>query len=140
MGKKQRGKLRWPVPGFRRITSGYRTAERPNHAGIDIGRNLAPERAIEGTPVLAVAEGRVQQVVNGHATMGNMVMINHGDGMITRYLHNRQNLVRAGQEVKRGEAIAQVGNTGASTGPHLHFEIIQDGKATDPLGYDYEDI
>ena len=123
----------WPVPGFGRVTSKFRTAERPNHQGIDIGRNLSPAAPIDGAEVVAAAGGTVSAVAAMHPTMGNMVEIDHGGGLRTRYMHNSANLVAKGQAVRRGEAIARVGSTGSSTAPHLHFEVRAGGAAVDPL-------
>ena len=128
-------KLEWPVPGYKRVTSGYRTAERPKHQGIDIGRNLTPAQAIEGATIVAAAEGKVLTVIANHASMGNMVAIDHGGGVITRYMHNKRNLVSVGQEIKKGEPLGMVGSTGNSTGPHLHFEVMINGTAVDPMQY-----
>lgn len=94
------------------------------HRGIDIS-------APPDSPVRAVRDGRV--IFSGWKEgFGNIVEIDHGDGTITRYGHNSRNLVSTGDEVKRGTPIALVGNTGLSTGPHLHFEVIVDGKPVDP--------
>jgi len=124
----------WPVPGFGRVTSKFRTAERPNHQGIDIGRSLSPPAPIDGAEVVAAAGGTVSAVARLHPTMGNMIEIDHGGGLSTRYMHNRENMVAKGQAVCRGDVIARVGSTGSSTAPHLHFEVRQGGEAVDPLG------
>lgn len=113
----------WPVPGFYRVSSGFRTAERPNHVGIDIGRNVDPPRSIEGACIVAVADGRVSGWGMLHESMGNWISIDHGEGWSTRYLHNQLNLVAKGEYVRQGDVIGLVGNTGRSYGPHLHFEI-----------------
>ena len=125
----------WPVPGFYRVSSGFRTAERPAHAGIDIGRNLSPPRPVEGAAIVAPADGRVADAGTLHASMGNWIAIDHGGGWTTRYMHNEINLVGKGEEVRRGAVIGLVGNTGRSSGPHLHFELIRDGRHLDPLDY-----
>ena len=125
--------LIWPVPGYYRVTSMYMTPERPNHRGIDIGRSLSPPRAIDGATVVAAAGGTVSAVATGHRTMGNMVEVDHGGGLRTRYMHNRVNLAAPGQAVAQGDAIALVGSTGSSTAPHLHFEVILGGAHVDPL-------
>jgi len=94
------------------------------HDGVDIA-------APTGTPVKAAAAGRV--IFSGSvAGYGNMVEVDHGDGMVTRYGHNSVNLVAAGDEVQAGQSIALVGSTGRSTGSHLHFEVRKAGKPVDP--------
>jgi YD repeat-containing protein len=94
------------------------------HEGVDI---TAPS----GTAVKAAADGKV--IFSGHiAGYGNLVEIDHGDGWVTRYGHNAANLVTAGHDIKAGQAIALVGNTGRSTGPHVHFEVRKAGKPVNP--------
>jgi len=66
---------------------------------------------------------------------GNLVEINHGDGYVTRYAHNERTLVKVGDTVKRGETIALMGSTGHSTGPHVHFEVLRNGRQVDPLSF-----
>jgi murein DD-endopeptidase MepM/ murein hydrolase activator NlpD len=97
------------------------------HKGIDIN-------APEGTPVRAVMDGRVKFSgwLKGY---GNTVIIEHSNGLETRYSHNRQNLVKVGDLVRQGEVIAEVGNSGISTGNHLHFEVLSQGKPIDPEGF-----
>ncbi len=87
-----------------------------------------------GTPILAAAKGRVVRAgwVPG---LGEMVEIDHGFGYTTRYGHASKLHVRVGQEVSRGQLIAQVGSTGIATGPHLHYEIWQNGVAQDPMEF-----
>lgn len=94
------------------------------HTGLDYPADV-------GTPVMAAAGGVVISA-DQHAAYGNTVEIDHGRGLMTRYAHNSRILVKAGDLVKRGQAIAEVGNTGRSTGPHLHFEVIVDGVPQDP--------
>jgi murein DD-endopeptidase MepM/ murein hydrolase activator NlpD len=67
--------------------------------------------------------------------LGQYVDINHGNGYVTRYGHNQRALVVAGQVVARGQPIATLGSSGRATGPHLHFEVLRDGRPVDPLGY-----
>ena len=64
-----------------------------------------------------------------------LVEINHGDGFTTRYAHNERTLVTVGQTVKRGESVALMGSTGRSTGPHVHFEVLRNGRQVDPLSF-----
>ena len=66
---------------------------------------------------------------------GKMIEINHSDGYLTRYAHNRENLAKVGMLVKRGDVIASMGNTGRSTGPHVHFEVYKDGRTVNPATY-----
>ena len=123
----------WPVPGFTRVSSQFRTVERPNHMGIDIGRNISPPKQILGADIVAVADGLVTAVGVYHSSKGNWLEICHGGGIVTRYMHNYRNLVVRGQYVWQGDVIALVGNTGRSDGPHLHFEVIYNGRHIDPL-------
>jgi len=97
------------------------------HPGLDL---VAPS----GTPILASAGGRVVQAGerNGY---GNAVDIRHGDGMVTRYGHASRLLVKTGDYVMPGQEIAEIGSTGRSTGPHLHFEVILDGAQINPSPY-----
>lgn len=97
------------------------------HEGIDIS-------AAHGTPILAAAKG-VVTFSGWMAGLGNMVEIDHGFGYVTRYGHASKLLVRKGQEVTRGEVIAQVGSTGISTSSHLHYEVRVGGKAVNPMNY-----
>jgi murein DD-endopeptidase MepM/ murein hydrolase activator NlpD len=97
------------------------------HEGVDIA-------ALTGTPILAAAKGRIVKAEweNGY---GQMVEIDHGYGFTTRYGHTSKILVRVGQEVKRGDVIALVGNTGIATSSHLHYEVRMGGKPMNPLNY-----
>ena len=125
------GKLKWPVGGGGGYVSsvfGWRWLS--FHEGIDIS-------AEEGLPVMASHDGKVVYSGSGIQGYGNLVVIK-GDGILSVYAHNSRNRVRAGSEVRRGDQIADVGMTGKSTGPHLHFETRikdQSGRnaAVDPL-------
>lgn len=97
------------------------------HGGIDFVAEV-------GTPILAAAVGIVMNVER-HQEYGNMVEIDHGDGLSTRYAHAATVLVKTGQMVKRGQKIATVGSTGRSTGPHLHFEVRVDGVVQNPTRF-----
>lgn len=97
------------------------------HEGIDF-------IAEPGTPILAAAAGIVQ-VAERHPQYGNMVDIDHGNNLITRYAHAQQVFVKPGEFVKRGQRIAVVGSTGRSTGPHLHFEVRVGGVAQNPMRF-----
>jgi murein DD-endopeptidase MepM/ murein hydrolase activator NlpD len=97
------------------------------HKGVDFAG--AP-----GSPVVAVATGVVTWA--GERTgYGKLIEINHGDGFTTRYAHNERTLVTVGQTVKRGETIALMGSTGRSTGPHVHFEVLRNGRQVNPLSF-----
>jgi murein DD-endopeptidase MepM/ murein hydrolase activator NlpD len=95
------------------------------HAGIDIA-------APAGTPVVAAAAGRVS-AANYSSTAGNLVHIEHGGGVQTRYFHLQRSVVGVGANVAQGQLIGYVGSTGRSTGPHLHWEVRINGQAIDPL-------
>jgi murein DD-endopeptidase MepM/ murein hydrolase activator NlpD len=97
------------------------------HEGIDIAAPM-------GTPVLASAAGRVVKI-DTQAGYGRMVTLDHGNGVVTRYAHLSKWLVQPGQRVKRGEEIALVGNSGITTAPHLHYEVIVNGQHQDPLKF-----
>lgn len=97
------------------------------HTGIDLG-------VATGTPVYAMADGEVI-IARYYGAYGNTVVINHGGGITSLYGHNSQILVSEGQKVKKGQMISKSGNTGFSTGPHLHFEVRQNGTPIDPSPY-----
>lgn len=119
----------WPLKG--RITSRFGPRPKPcadcssYHKGLDIAQN-------SGTPIMAAGAGKVS--FSGPASgYGNVVYIDHGNNVQTRYAHASKLLVSSGQEVSQGQQVALVGSTGHSTGPHLHFEIRINDKAIDPL-------
>lgn len=117
--------LRWPFSGY--ISSTYGNRSRDFHKGIDIaGRS--------GTPFVAAASGRVVEA-GWSGGYGNMILIDHGNGIKTRYGHASKILVSIGQRVTKGQTIALLGSTGISTGPHLHFEVIINGNAVNPRNY-----
>ncbi len=97
------------------------------HEGIDVSAPM-------GAPIVAPAAGTVT-MVTVQTGYGNVLEIDHGGGIMTKYAHCSRIVVRVGQRVKRGQVIANVGNTGLSTGPHLHYEIHVQGKVVDPLTY-----
>lgn len=100
------------------------------HEGIDIA-------APKGTPILAAAKGRVT-FAGRNGDYGLMVEIDHGHGLVTRYAHASKLVVKQGQVVERWQKIAEVGSTGLSTGPHLHYEVLQNGRAVNPRNFIYE--
>ncbi len=118
----------WPTRGWLSSYFGKRKSPFSGrivmHEGLDIAANT-------GTPVVAPADGIVARVEYS-STYGNTVVIDHGYGYQTLYAHNSRNLVKVGQRIKRGERIAQVGNTGVSTGPHLHYEVHLNGVPINP--------
>jgi len=97
------------------------------HEGIDVSAPM-------GAPIVAPAAG-VVTLVTRQTGYGNVLEIDHGDGIVTKYAHCSRIVVRVGQHVKRGQMIANVGNTGLATGPHLHYEIHVNGRVVDPLTY-----
>ena len=119
--------LIWPAQGT--FTSGYGWRWGRMHKGIDIANNV-------GTPIVAAARGRVSFAGWHEGGYGYFVEITHEDGSRTRYGHNSNLLVREGQQVDQGQVISQMGSTGRSTGPHLHFEVLPPGEgATNPLQF-----
>ncbi|MFN0153067.1 MAG: murein hydrolase activator EnvC family protein [Gaiella sp.] len=117
--------LVWPVAGP--VTSGYGWRWGRLHEGIDIA-------VPEGTPVVAAAGGTVLEAGWGGG-YGNLVVIDHGNGLATAYAHNSSLAVAPGSTVGQGQVVAYSGNTGSSTGPHVHFEVRVNGGSVDPLGY-----
>lgn len=103
------------------------------HAGIDFA-------AAMGTPIYATADGKVANVEVKFSGYGKMVEVDHGFGYRTRYAHMHDFAVRTGQTVKRGDLIGYVGNTGLSTAPHLHYEVMINGQHVDPVHYFYNDL
>ena len=121
----------WPTRGFVSSTFGYRvspfTSVKKMHEGLDLA-------APKGTDVVAPADGVVTfSGVKG--AYGNIIVVDHGYGLVTRYGHLSKVLVEPGQQVKRGSSIARVGNTGRSTGDHLHYEVRIDGVPVNPTRY-----
>ena len=117
----------WPTKGV--LTSRYGWRWGRMHKGIDIAAPI-------GTPVLAAAPGFVLRAGWNYGGYGNLVDIQHADGSVTRYAHNKRLLVQLGQPVEQGQQISEMGSTGYSTGPHLHFEVHPVGKgAVNPIAY-----
>lgn len=127
------GAFRWPCPSSTRVTSDYGTRVSPmsgassNHKGIDIG-------ASAGADIIAAADGTVTAASYSSAA-GNYVMIDHGGGLYTVYMHASSLLVSPGQTVSAGDVIAKVGSTGISTGSHLHFGVSLNGSYVSPWSY-----
>lgn len=123
---------RYPTTGTHRISSHFSRSRRHPVTG-----RVAPHNGVDfamptGTPVLSIGDGVVTRVHN-HPFAGKYVEIQHGSHYASRYLHLSRTLVRRGQTVKRGERVALSGNTGRSTGPHLHFELHVRGRPVNPL-------
>ncbi len=120
-----------PARGYR--TRGYGMQSDPFtgykrfHGGVDIGNKT-------GTPIYATADGVVKSVSRG-SDLGKLITINHGYGYKTRYGHLSKIEVKRGQKVRRGDLVGLMGSTGYSTGPHLHYEVIKNGKQANPLEY-----
>lgn len=120
-----------PCKGWLTSRFGYRkspiTGRREFHKGHDIATR-------KGTPILVSADG-VVKFTGSKGLLGKVIVIDHGYGMITRYAHVHKILKKVGQKVERGETIATVGNTGRSTGPHLHYEVHLNGVPVNPARY-----
>jgi murein DD-endopeptidase MepM/ murein hydrolase activator NlpD len=121
----------WPVRGF--VTSGFGRRRSPlgggttMHSGIDISNRV-------GTPIRAPARGAVT-FAGPDGAYGISITLDHGNGIVTRYAHLNRPLVKVGDYVQRGDVIGELGNTGRSTGPHLHYEVILNGTPVDPMRY-----
>ncbi len=128
------GRLMWPSRNTRKISSYFGMRIHPiygypkMHNGIDIGASY-------GTDILASADGVVTSVTYNEGGYGWYIVVYHGDGISTLYAHCSSIIASVGETVKQGQVIALVGSTGASTGPHIHFEVRENGTPVDPLGY-----
>ncbi|MCM8558498.1 M23 family metallopeptidase [Sphingomicrobium sediminis] len=117
-----------------RLTSSYGTRRDPfrgrrsNHKGIDLAGPV-------GTPILSTADGRVVRAGWNSGGYGNLIEIDHGNGITTRYAHLSKVQVKRGDRVLRGEQIGKMGSTGRSTGSHLHYEVRIDGRAVNPIPF-----
>jgi murein DD-endopeptidase MepM/ murein hydrolase activator NlpD len=120
-----------PVAGPVGSGFGFRTDPITGRGALHMGLDFPAD---VGTPIVSAAGGVVINTEN-HAAYGNMVDIDHGSGLVTRYAHASKLLVKTGDLVKRGQAVALVGNTGRSTGPHLHFEVLVDGVPQNPARF-----
>lgn len=116
----------WPVAGA--ISSTFGIRGRRMHRGVDL-------RAAEGSSIRASRDGIVVYSGRGFRGYGNLVILDHGDGFLTVYAHNRKNLVRLNEAVRAGDTVALAGHTGNATAAHVHFEIRMGEKAVDPLSY-----
>ena len=121
------GNLQWPVrQGL--FGRGYGSGEGGYHLAIDIAGEM-------GSDVYAAAPGVVGYVGNELRGYGNVILIVHPGGWVTLYGHNKRVIVRSGEHVRQGQAIAELGSTGRSMGPHVHFELIYQGRNCDPLPF-----
>ncbi len=119
----------WPLDaGTGTVSSGFGVREGHPHEGIDIAAPV-------GAPIRAVDDGEVAYAGNGLRGYGNVVLVRHGEGFLTVYAHNAQNLVQTGQRVARGQIIGRVGQSGHASGPHLHFEVRYGDAPRNPLRY-----
>ncbi len=120
-----------PTTGWTTSRFGYRTSpftgRREFHKGFDIANRI-------GTPIIATGDGTITYS-GPKGLMGNLIMIDHGHGMVTRYGHTSKLLVKRGDKVKRGDTIALMGNSGRSTGPHVHYEVHLNGIPVNPDKY-----
>jgi murein DD-endopeptidase MepM/ murein hydrolase activator NlpD len=123
-GRADAPELSWPMPNGI-VTSGYGPRGKSFHDGIDIAAPV-------GAPVRAAADGEVaySSTLSGY---GNVIILRHARGYATVYAHNRRHHVKDGQKVRRGQLIAEVGRSGRTTGPNLHFEVRKDNIAKNPM-------
>ena len=127
------GDFAWPTPSCYIITSPFgnrfhRVLKKNRfHAGVDIGASY-------GANIVAANSGTVI-VSKFNSSYGNYIVVDHGGGIATLYAHGSQRLVSEGAKVNKGDVIMKVGNTGLSSGPHLHFEVIINGQNVDPMSY-----
>ena len=128
-----KGFARYPLQRQARVSSPFN----PNRRHPVTGR-IRPHKGVDfsvpqGTPIIAPADGVVEKVAYQAGGAGRYIVVRHGREYQTVYMHLSKPLVRAGQEIKKGERIALSGNTGISTGPHLHYEFHINGRAVNPL-------
>ncbi len=122
-----RARLTWPLNGPVTSRFGVSRGRRSHHAGLDIDGE-------KGDPIHAAAGGRVLEAGRG-GRYGSYILIDHGDGLETLYAHASRLLVKRGQRVAAGDAVALVGQSGNARGTHLHFEVRRDGRSIDPLPF-----
>jgi len=119
------GEFLWPVPTSATISSGYGRRWGRMHEGVDIPAKI-------GASIVAAADGQVVYAGNEMGGYGNILVLAHKDGLFTVYAHVKKIIVDQGTKVFKGQVIALVGNTGRSSGPHLHFEVRKNGESMDP--------
>ena len=127
------GMFKWPAPSYTRISDDYGNRTHPI-LGVQQFHNGVDMAAPGGSPILAAYDGKVVAAAY-NASMGNYIMINHGGGLYTIYMHASALYVSTGETVTRGQKIAAVGTTGRSTGNHLHFEVMVNGNRVNPISY-----
>ena len=127
------GMFKWPAPSYTRISDDYGNRTHPI-LGVQQFHNGVDMAAPGGSPILAAYDGKVVAAAY-NASMGNYIMINHGGGLYTIYMHASALYVSTGETVTRGQKIAAVGTTGRSTGNHLHFSVRKDGAYVSPWNY-----
>ena len=125
------GTFIWPVPSSKRISSHYGKRWGRPHQGIDIAGR-------EGGHIVATADGKTVYSGSGLSSYGNLIVLSHGGGIFSVYAHNKKNFVKRGQRVYKGQVIGQLGQTGRTTGPHLHFEIRKNSRPLNPIKYVYK--
>lgn len=122
------GKFTWPVPSSSSVSSDFGIRSGKHHDGIDIA-------APEGSAIVAVADGKVTYSGNDIKGYGNLTIISHSNGYFSVYAHASKNFLEQGENVHRGQVIANVGQTGNATGPHLHFEVRHFDRSVNPLSF-----
>lgn len=122
----QQSRRQMMLPSRGAITSRFGPRRMGSHHGVDL-------RAPVGTPVKSSMGGTVSFAGWKNSIYGNMVAVKHPNGLVTRYAHLSRVTVRPGQKVAQGQVVARSGNTGRSTGPHIHFEVLKNGRAINPL-------
>jgi murein DD-endopeptidase MepM/ murein hydrolase activator NlpD len=122
------GEYLWPVPTANTISSGYGKRWGKMHEGVDIPGKI-------GSSIVAAADGVVVYSGSEIGGYGNITVLAHKNGLFTVYAHAKKNFTEEGQRIHRGQVIAQIGMTGRSSGPHLHFEIRKNGESIDPQSY-----
>lgn len=125
----------WPVTDFQCIASAFGPRANPGGQGVTVndGIDIA---AFAGTDIFAVLDGTAEEA-GFDSVRGNYLLVDHGNGLETLYAQCQELCVEAGDDVEQGQVIARVGSTGQSTGPHLHFEVRQDGETRDPFDYGF---
>lgn len=122
------GEFLWPVPSSNKMSSGFGSRWGKKHEGVDI-----PGRV--GSHIVAAADGVVVYAGDEIGGYGNITVIAHKNGYFSVYAHAKSNFTKQGQRVYRGQVIAQIGLTGRTYGPHLHFEVRKNGQAIDPTDF-----